>query len=92
LKILKKRKELLKKRINEEFSGSRGTYGPDRIIAELQERGERLGRLKWEDLLQEMPRTSSRNRHKIKSLTNSKKAQGGGHSNILREQELPIAA
>ena len=90
--VAENRKAHLKKRIKEEFIGSRGTYGPDRIIAELRKRGERLGRVKCRDLMEEMSLTSCHNRHKTKSLTNSKKARGDGYPNILREQEFPIAA
>ena len=90
--VSEKRKEQLKKRIKEEFIGSRGTYGPDRIIVELRKRGERLGRMKCRDLMQEMSLTSCHNRHKTKSLTNSKKARGDGYPNILRDQEFPIGA
>ena len=36
----------LKKRIKEEFEESRGTYGPDRITAELRKKGEHIGRKK----------------------------------------------
>jgi putative transposase len=42
--------------------------------------------------MQEMSLTSCHNRHKSKSLTNSKRARGDGYPNILREQEFPIAA
>ena len=52
--VSEKRKEHLKKRIKEEFVESRGTYGPDRIIAELRKKGEQLGRVRCRDLMQEM--------------------------------------
>ena len=90
--VVEKREAHLKKRIKEEFVESRGTYGPDRIIAELRKTGERLGRGKCRDLMKEMALTSCHNRHKIRSLTNSKKARGDGYPNILRDQEFPIAA
>jgi len=90
--VAEKRKEHLKKRIKEEFAESRGTYGPDRILAELRKTGERLGRVKCRDLMKEMALSSCHNRHKTRSLTNSKKARGEGYPNILRDQEFPIAA
>jgi putative transposase len=90
--VAEKRKEHLKKRIKEEFAESRGTYGPDRILAELRKTGERLGRVKCRDLMKEMALSSCHNRHKTRSLTNSKKARGDGYPNILRDQEFPIAA
>jgi putative transposase len=90
--VAEKLKEHLKKRIEEEFAESRDTYGPDRIIAELRITGERLGRVKCRNLMEEMSLTSCHNRHITRSLTNSKKARGDGYPNILREQELPIGA
>ena len=90
--VAEKREAHLKKRIKEEFIKSRGTYGPDRIIAELRKTGERIGRDKCRDQMQEMALTSCHNRHKTRSLTNSKKARGDGYPNILRDQEFPIAA
>lgn len=80
----------LKKRIKEEFEESRGTYGPDRITAELRKRGERIGRKKCAEYMADMNLDSCHNRHRAKSLTNSKKARGDGYSNILRNQEFPI--
>ncbi|MGI5850314.1 MAG: DDE-type integrase/transposase/recombinase [Christensenellales bacterium] len=80
----------LKKRIKEEFEESRSTYGPDRITAELRKKGERLGRKKCVEYMAEMTLDSCHNRHRTKSLTNSKKARGDGYPNILRNQEFPI--
>ena len=39
----------------------------------------------------DMQLDSCHNRHRAKSLTNSKKARGDGYPNILRNQEFPIA-
>ena len=87
---LEEREAYLKKRIKEAFSKSRGTYGPDRIVAELRKTGERLGRRKCARYMAEMKLDSCHNRHKAKSLTNSKKARGDGYPHILRNQEFPI--
>jgi putative transposase len=78
----------LKKRIKEEFDESRGTYGPDRLTAELRKKGESIGNAlnTW----QKCHLDSCHNRHRAKSLTNSKKARGDGYPNILRNQEYPI--
>lgn len=80
----------LKKKIKEVFDDSRGTYGPDRITAVLRSRGERVGRKKCAKYMADMGLQSCHNRHKSKSLTNSKKARGKGFPNILRDQEFPI--
>ena len=48
---LEEREAHLKKRIKEVFDESRGTYGPDRITAELRKKGEKLGRMRcWTTL------------------------------------------
>jgi len=80
----------LKKKIKEEFDKSRGTYGPDRITVELHKKGERLGRKKCAGYMADMKLDSCHNRHRTKSLTNSRKARGDGYPNILRDQEFPI--
>jgi putative transposase len=85
-----KRKTLLKKVIKEEFDESRGTYGPDRITAELRRKGERIGRRKCAEYMADMNLDSCHNRHRAKSLTNSKKARGEEYLNMLRNQEFPI--
>jgi putative transposase len=85
-----KRETHLKKRIREEFKKGRGAYGPDRVVAELRKSGERIGRLKCAGYMEDMGLSSSHNRHRSKSLTNSKKARGEGYPNILRDKEFPI--
>ena len=49
---IEKREEHLKKKIREKFDESRGTYGPDRITAELRKQGERIGRKKCSEYMQ----------------------------------------
>ena len=94
---LRKREELeereaqLKKIIKEKFDESRGTYGPDRITVELRKQGESLGRKKCAKYMADMNLNSCHNRHRTKSLTNSKKSRGAGYPNIIRNQEFPIA-
>jgi len=89
---LEEREAHLKKRIREEFDESRGTYGPDRITAELRKKGECLGRKRCAAYMADMNLDSCHNRHRAKSLTNSKKARGEGYPNILRNKEFPIVA
>ena len=87
---LEEREAHLKKRIKEEFNESRGTYGPDRITVELRKKGEHLGRKRCAQYMADMNLDSCHNRHRAKSLTNSKKARGDGYPNILRSKEFPI--
>ena len=44
IKGWKERESNIRKRIREEFEKGRKTYGPDRIIMELRQQGEKLGR------------------------------------------------
>jgi putative transposase len=81
----------LMERIREEFGKGRGAYGPDRIVKELRKSGERIGRRKCARYMATMGLSSTHNRHKAKSLTNSKKSRGEGYPNILRDKEFPIA-
>jgi putative transposase len=80
----------LKEKIRKAFDDSRRTYGPDRIIQALRKSGEHIGRSKCARYMAEMGLDSCHNRHRSKSLTNSKKARGDGYPNILRDKEFPI--
>ena len=88
---IERREAHLKKRVKEEFEESRGAYGPDRITAELRKKGERIGRKKCAEYMADMNLDSCHNRHRAKSLTNSRKARGDGYRNIISNQEFPIA-
>ncbi len=86
-----KKKEMhLKNEIKKEFKESRNTYGSERIAVELRKKGEHLGRKKCAGYMADMGLDSCHNRHKTKSLTNSKKSRGEGFPNILRYQEFPL--
>ncbi len=89
-KFFEEREAHLKKRIKEEFDESRGTYGPDRITVELRKKDECLGRKRCAQYMADMNLDSCHNRHRAKSLTNSKRARGEGYPNILRNKEFPI--
>ena len=84
------RETYLKKRIKKEFEKSRGTYGPDRIVQELRKAGDSIGRNRCAAYMADMGLDSCHNRHRTKSLTNSKKARGDGYPNILGKVEFPI--
>jgi len=73
---LEEREAHLKKRIKEVFDESRGTYGPDRITAELRKKCEHLGRKRCAEYMADMNLSSCHNKHRAKSLTNSKRARG----------------
>lgn len=87
---IEKRENDLKEKIQAEFVKSRMTYGPERITVELRRKGEHLGKRRCAEYMAELNLSSHHNRHRDKSLTNSKKARGEGYPNILRDQEFPI--
>jgi hypothetical protein len=60
---LEEREEHLKKIIKEKFDESRGTYGPDRITAELRKQGERIWRKKCAKYMASMHRLNLQNRN-----------------------------
>jgi transposase InsO family protein len=85
-KSIKGRKEQeanIKKRIREEFEKSRKTYGPDRIVMELRQKGEKLGRRRCAAYMRDMGLKSIHDRRRARSLTDSRKARGDGYPNIL---------
>ena len=86
---LEEREKHLKKAIKKEFEESRGTYGPERIAIELRKKAEHLGRKKCAEYMADMGVNSCHNKHRSRSLTNSKKARGEGYPNILRDQSFP---
>jgi len=76
--------------IKKEFEANRGTYGPDRITVQLRKIGEKIGRKKCAEYMAELGLDSCHNKHRTRSLTNSKKARGEGYPNILRDHYFPI--
>lgn len=91
-KVYREQEAELKKSIREVFEASRGTYGPERVSTELREKGIHIGRKKCAGYMAKMHLDSCHNRHRSRSLTNSRKARGAGYPNILREREFPIVA
>jgi putative transposase len=84
------RERKLKEMVKEEFDASRGSYGPDRISKKVRERGEKIGGKRCAAYMAELGLESSHNRHRSKSLTDSRKARGAGYPNVLRNVMFPI--
>jgi putative transposase len=80
----------LKEMIREEFDLGRGSYGPDRISKRIRERGEKIGYKKCAVYMADLGLESSHNRHRSRSLTDSRKARGEGYPNVLRNKMFPI--
>jgi len=79
-------KEALKKEVRKIFDESGGTYGPERVCGVLRRSGKKASYRKISGLMAEMGLFSVHNRHKTKSLTDSRKARGDGYPNLVRGQ------
>ena len=76
--------------IRKEFDRSRGIYGPDRIVQVLRQSGEKIGRRRCVKRMSDMGLSSSHNRRRSRSLTDSRRARGDGYANVLRNEQFPI--
>ena len=81
-----KEKEETKMVIREIFDGSDGTYGPERICGELRKRGKRASYERISGYMSEMGISSIHNRHRTRSLTDSRKSRGEGFPNFVGGQ------
>jgi len=81
-----KAKETMKSGIKRIFVESGGTYGPDRICGVLRKNGYRASYGKISGYMADMGLQSVHNRHKTRSLTDSRKARGEGYPNLVRGQ------
>jgi len=79
---VKTRKDLIKKLFND----SSGTYGPDRICGVIRESGGKASYRKISRYMADMGLKSIHNRHKVRSLTDSRKSRGEGFVNYVRGQ------
>jgi putative transposase len=75
------------------FEGSEGTYGAERISAELRKSGQRASYRKVKRAMNEMGLRSVHQR-RVKSLTDSRKARGDEYVNILKNKVItaPLTA
>ena len=76
----------LKAEVKRIFDESGGTYGPDRICGILRKNGRKASYGKISGYMAEMGLSSIHNRHKTRSLTDSRKARGDGYPNLVRGQ------
>lgn len=66
------------------FDESGGTYGPDRICGVLRKHGHKASYRQVSNIMSELGLESVHNRHKTRSLTDSRKARGAGYENLVR--------
>ena len=85
---------LTRKEVRGIFEESGGTYGPDRICGVLRKRGYRASYKRISKMMAEMGLESVHNRHRTRSLTDSRKARGEGYPNLVKDQrfEMPRQA
>ena len=76
------------------FEASGGTYGPERICGVLRKSGHTASYRKVSGYMGELGLSSIHNRHRTRSLTDSRKARGEGYANLLRgnNYDLPRTA
>lgn len=82
--------ESLKSEIKRIFDESGGTYGPDRICGILRRNDRKASYRKISAYMADMGFSSVHNRHKTKSLTDSRKARGEGYPNLVRGQNFDM--
>jgi len=89
-----KEAEARKKEIKKIFNESGGTYGPERINGVIRKTGGKASYRKTSEYMAEMGLQSVHNRHRTRSLTDSRKARGEGYPNLVRGQafEMPYQA
>jgi transposase InsO family protein len=87
----KKSKKAEIKRI---FDESGGTYGPERINGIIRKGGGKASYGKTSEYMAEMGLRSVHNRHRTRSLTDSRKARGDGYPNLVRNKvfDMPYQA
>ena len=79
-------KAMFKAKIKRIFDDSDGTYGPDRICGILRRSGHKASYRKVSAQMAEMGLRSIHNRHRTRSLTDSRKARGTGYPNLVKGQ------
>jgi len=87
-------KGIRKALIKQIFDESGGTYGPDRINGIIRKGGGKASYGKTSEYMAEMGLSSIHNRHKTRSVTDSRKARGEGYPNLVCGQdfEMPYQA
>jgi putative transposase len=79
-----------KDEIKKIFDESDGTYGPDRICGVIRRKGGKASYGKVSGYMAEMGLQSVHNRHKTRSLTDSRKSRGDGYPNLIRGKSFDM--
>jgi len=83
-----------KAEIKKIYDESEGTYGPDRICGVIRRNGGKASYGVISSYMAEMGLQSVHNRHKTRSLTDSRKSRGDGYPNLVHGQtfDMPYQA
>ena len=81
-------RSLKKDEVRRIFKESGGTYGPGRVCGVLRKRGYTASYRHISEMMTEMGFESVHNRHKTRSLTDSRKARGEGYANLVKDQRF----
>ena len=87
-----KERTAVKETVQQIFRESNGTYGPDRICGVLRKRGHKASYRRISGMMAEMGLGSVHNRHKNRSLTDSRKARGNEYSNLVKGRSFDMPA
>ena len=83
-----KRYDEYTKKVLDIFEEGEGTYGADRICDKMRKTGSKSSFDKVKRIMNVQNISSIHNRHKTRSLTNSKKARDGKYKNLVRGMNL----
>ena len=84
------KKSVIKEKIKKLFADSSGTYGPDRICGLLRKEGSKASYRKVAEIMAELGLSSIHNRHKSRSLTNSKDSRNKNLPNLVKGMNFTL--
>jgi len=84
------RNKAYSKKVKETFDESGGTYGPDRICGVMRNEGYKASYHKVAGFMAEMGLSSIHNRHRSRSLTDSRKACDDSYKNLVRGETFTL--
>ena len=87
-KVREEAKEARKTEIKRIFKEGEGSYGPERINGIIRQAGGRASYRKTSAYMAEMGLRSVHTRHRVRSLTDSRKARGEGFLNLVEGQSF----
>jgi putative transposase len=77
-----------KEKVKKIFVNSNSTYGPDRICGVMRKCGDKASYPKVSRLMADMGLSSIHNRHRSRSLTDSRKARDDSYKNLVKGEKF----